>query len=68
MIYWLFTDGRDLLTGLLIPLACSTPILLLVTAAALGAGIRRTSDEGAKPSALQRVVLIVTYTVVNLHN
>ncbi|MBE2270957.1 MAG: type IV secretory system conjugative DNA transfer family protein [Anaerolinea sp.] len=66
MIHWLFTDGRDALTTLLVPLACSTPILLLVTTAALGAGIRRTSDEGAKPSALQRALLIVTYTVILL--
>jgi type IV secretory pathway TraG/TraD family ATPase VirD4 len=64
MIYWLFTDGRDLLTGLLIPLVCSTPILLLVTAAALGAGIRRTSDEGTKPPILQRILLALTYMAV----
>jgi type IV secretory pathway TraG/TraD family ATPase VirD4 len=66
MIYWLFTDGRDALTTLLVPLACCTPILLLVTAAALGAGIRRTSDEGAKPSGIQRMLLIFTYTVILL--
>jgi type IV secretory pathway TraG/TraD family ATPase VirD4 len=64
MIYWLFTDGRDLLTGLLIPLACSTPILLLTTSAALGAGIRRTSDEGTKPPILQRMLLALTYLAV----
>lgn len=66
MIYWLFTDGRDALTALLVPLACSTPILLLVTAAAMGAGIRRTSDEGAKPSGIQRILLSFTYTVILL--
>jgi hypothetical protein len=66
MIYWLFTDGRDMLTTLLVPLACSTPILLLVTAAAMGAGIRRTSDEGAKPSGIQRILLSFTYTVILL--
>jgi hypothetical protein len=66
MIYWLFTDGRDMLTTLLVPLACSTPILVLVTAAALGAGIRRTSDEGAKSSALQRALLISAFAVVLL--
>jgi hypothetical protein len=66
MIYWLFTDGRDALTTLIVPLACCTPILLLVTAAALGAGIRRTSDEGAKPSGIQRMLLILTYTVILL--
>jgi type IV secretory pathway TraG/TraD family ATPase VirD4 len=64
MIYWLFTDGRELLTGLLMPLACSAPILLLVTGAALGAGIRRASDDGTKPTAIQRALLILTYTVI----
>lgn len=64
MIYWLFTDGRDLLTGLLIPLACSTPILLVTTSASLGAGIRRTSDEGTKPPILQRMLLALTYMAV----
>ena len=48
MIYWLFTDGRDGLTGLLPLLLCSAPLLLPITAAALGAGIRRTNDERAK--------------------
>lgn len=66
MIYWLFTDGRDMLTTLLVSLACSTPILVLVTAAAMGAGIRRTSDEGAKPTVFQSAMLIVTYTVILL--
>jgi type IV secretory pathway TraG/TraD family ATPase VirD4 len=66
MIYWLFTEGRDMLSGLLVPLACSTPILLLVTAAALGAGIRRTSAEGTKPSGIQRILLSFTYTVILL--
>jgi len=66
MIYWLFTDGRDMLTVLLVPLACSTPILLLIASAALGAGIRRTSDEGAKPPMLQRVLLALSYAAVML--
>jgi type IV secretory pathway TraG/TraD family ATPase VirD4 len=66
MIYWLFTDGRELLTGLLVPLACGAPILLLVTGAALGAGIRRASDDGTKPSAVQRALLVLTYTAALL--
>ena len=32
----------------------------------MGAGIRRTSDERAKPSALRRGMLIVTYAVILL--
>ncbi|MEP7293910.1 MAG: type IV secretory system conjugative DNA transfer family protein, partial [Chloroflexota bacterium] len=66
MIYWLFTDGRDGLIAMLVPLVCSTPILLLVTATMMGAGIRRTSDERAKPSALRRGMLIVTYALILL--
>ena len=47
MFYWLFTDGRDLLAGLLWPLLCVTPFLIVSAAAALGAGIRRDSEEGS---------------------
>ena len=47
MIYWLFTEGREILAGLLLPLVCLAPVLLLTTPAVMGAGIRRTSDEQA---------------------
>ncbi len=66
MIYWLFTDGRDGLAGLLPLLLCSAPLLLLITAAALGAGIRRTNDERAKLTAWQCGLLIVTYAILML--
>ncbi|MDX2138474.1 MAG: type IV secretory system conjugative DNA transfer family protein [Chloroflexota bacterium] len=66
MIYWLFTDGREMLAGLLPALLCATPIVLLVTAGALGASIRRTRDDRPKPSALQRVMLIAAYAAVLL--
>jgi len=66
MIYWLFTDGRDVLTGLLFPLLCCAPMAMLITAGALGASIRRTSDDGANASWLQHVLLVVTYAVVLL--
>ncbi|MBE2266675.1 MAG: hypothetical protein IAE80_00485, partial [Anaerolinea sp.] len=66
MIYWLFTDGHDALTGLLFPLLCCAPMAMLITAAVLGASIRRTSDEGANASWFQRVLLAVTYAVVLL--
>ncbi|MBE2184501.1 MAG: hypothetical protein IAE89_13815, partial [Anaerolineae bacterium] len=66
MIYWLFTDGRELLAGLLMPLLCVAPVLLPITAAVMGAGIRRTSEEQAKPSLTQRMLLIATYAVVLL--
>jgi len=66
MIYWLFTEGRDGLTALLFPLLCCTPMAMLITAGALGASIRRTSDDGANASWLQHVLLVVTYAVVLL--
>ena len=66
MIYWLFTDGREMLTHLLMPLACSSPVLLLTTAASLGAGIRRSSGNDTKLSTMQRVLLILTYTMILL--
>jgi type IV secretory pathway TraG/TraD family ATPase VirD4 len=45
MLYWLFTDGRSVFSGLLWPLACISPILIVATAIALGSGIRRDRDE-----------------------
>ena len=45
MMYVLFTEGRVLLTNWLIPLLCSTPVLLIATSFLLGAGIRRTENE-----------------------
>lgn len=66
MIYWLFTDGRELFSGFLLPLLCGTPVLTLLTAVLLGAGIRRTSDEQAKPSWVQRLGLTATYACVML--
>jgi type IV secretory pathway TraG/TraD family ATPase VirD4 len=66
MIYWLFTEGHEMLGGLLLPLLCCTPTLILLTAVLLGAGIRRTSDEGAKPSWVQRLGLTATYASMML--
>lgn len=66
MIYWLFTYGRDLLAGLLVPLLCTAPILMLTTAALLGAGIRRTSDVCPQSSGAKRVMLGMTYAAVLL--
>jgi len=66
MIYWLFTEGREILAGLLLPLVCLAPVLLLTTPAVMGAGIRRTSDDQAKPPLVQRMLLIATYSVVLL--
>ena len=66
MMYWLFTDGRALLSGLLAPLLCAAPILTLLTAALLGVGIRRTSDDPARPSRIGRALLAATFACVLL--
>ena len=66
MIYWFFTDGREMLAGLLMPLLCLAPVLLPLTAAIMGAGIRRTSEEQTKPTLVQRMLLIASYTVALL--
>ncbi len=60
MIYWLFTEGRELLTGLFMPLVCIAPVLLLTTAATLEQEIRRT-NEGSKHSPLQRLLLVLCF-------
>jgi hypothetical protein len=59
VLYWLFTDGQALLAGLLAPLLCLTPAVILITAYALGTGIRRGGNEAARRSALQRLLLFV---------
>ncbi len=65
MIYWFFTDGRASLTPLVFPLLCMTPLLMVATAAALGAGIRRTEGERVL-TRLQRALLAKTYGTVLL--
>ncbi len=66
MLYWLFTDGRAILSGLLMPLLCATPILLLITAGVLGTGIRRAHDDRATTPLLERILLGLTYTAAML--
>ncbi|MDX2138845.1 MAG: type IV secretory system conjugative DNA transfer family protein [Chloroflexota bacterium] len=65
MIYWLFTDGYALLTALLFPLLCLTPLTTLLAAAALGVGIRRSEHERTL-TPLQRGLLILTFSTVLL--
>ncbi|MBN8638062.1 MAG: type IV secretory system conjugative DNA transfer family protein [Anaerolineae bacterium] len=66
MIYWLFTVGRGALADFIFPLLCCTPIMLLLTATALGASIRRTSDESARPTIGHRVLLTLTQAITLL--
>lgn len=44
MLYWLFTDGRDILSNLLTPLLCLSLFMPLIVSALLGAGIQRSSE------------------------
>ncbi len=50
MIYWLFTEGRAILSGLFVPMLCAAPLLILITASVMGTGIRRAHDDRAKIS------------------
>jgi hypothetical protein len=64
MIYWLFTDGREIISTLLFPLLCLTLLLPLAMSAALGAGIQRS--ESSEDRGWQRVALVCTHVVVLL--
>jgi type IV secretory pathway TraG/TraD family ATPase VirD4 len=64
MLYWLFTDGREILSSLLFPLLCLTLLLPLAMSAALGAGIQRSGDTDRR--GWQRFALIITYAIVLL--
>ncbi len=45
MFYWLFTEGRTALGGCLVPLLCLIPLAPVITAALMGASIRRTDQD-----------------------
>ena len=67
MFYWLFTDGRQFLGSVLMPLLCLTVVVPISTAAVLGAGIRRSgSQQNAPLNNLKRVFLLLSYTVIAL--
>jgi hypothetical protein len=65
MLYWLFTDGRDLLTGLAAPLLCLSLILPLVVSAISGAGIQR-SREAQSVTGWKRRLKLLTHAIVLL--
>jgi hypothetical protein len=44
MFYWLFTEGRAALVGLMWPLACSSVVIPILVATLLGVGIQRRAD------------------------
>ena len=49
MLYWLFTEGRILLSSLLTPLLCLSLVAPLLLAWRLGAGIQRSHDLADVP-------------------
>jgi len=67
MLYWLYTDGRTTLGGLLVtlvPLSMGLPIALCL---ALGRGIQRASNgQRVGGVGAQRLLVLVTFGVVNL--
>ena len=65
MIYWLFTEGRALLSSLLAPLMCLTLLMPLVVSAIFGAGIQRSS-ETQSTSGWKRGAKLVTHGIVLL--
>ncbi|MDX1994628.1 MAG: type IV secretory system conjugative DNA transfer family protein [bacterium] len=71
MIYWLFTDGRALLSSCLVPLLCLALPAPLVFAALLGAGIQRTTEpqqwQGWKRGGRVALHLLITLAVTALY-
>jgi type IV secretory pathway TraG/TraD family ATPase VirD4 len=65
MFYWLFTEGRALLTSFLMPLLCLTVLSPIVIAALLGVGIQR-DDDGPSLKGRRRLYLLTAYLIVNL--
>ena len=63
MIYWFFTDGREVLSSLLIPLSCLTLLMPLIASAVFGAGIQRSS-ELQSISGWKRGLKLFTYATV----
>ncbi len=65
MFYWLFTEGRAILSGLILPLSCLTLSLPLLTSAILGAGIQR-SGQAHGFSGWKRGAKLLTHLIVLL--
>jgi hypothetical protein len=65
VIYWLFTDGRELLGSLIIPLSGLALLMPLFVSAVLGAGIQR-SREAQRSSGWKRGLLLFTHGIVLL--
>lgn len=65
MIYWLFTEGRAILSGLIAPLMCLTLTMPLIVSAMFGAGIQRSSGVQSI-SGWKRGMKLFTHGIVLL--
>jgi type IV secretory pathway TraG/TraD family ATPase VirD4 len=67
MLYWLYTDGRAVLTRLLLPLIALSVMLPAVLCLSLGRGIQRSSaGTRIDGTGLRRLLVLLTFGVVNL--
>jgi hypothetical protein len=67
MIYWLFTDGRELLAGLLLPLLCLTALIPVAVTALSGAGMRRSGESrSVRSSGWKQVGRFLSYGITTL--
>ncbi len=67
MFYWLFTEGRAIFAGLLVPLTCLSLAIPVAIAALLGVGIQRRVDgTPLKTTGLLSVGRLLSFIVPNL--
>ena len=68
MLYWLFTDFKDMATVLIFPLMCLTIPMPIITTIALGAGIQRqqgdTTSNHRWLKTFTIVIVLITFTVI----
>ncbi len=71
MLYWLFTDGREILSSLITPLLCLSLFTPLIVSAIMGAGIQRSSeiqgDLGWKRTAKWLTIAVVLLAVTTIY-
>lgn len=65
MIYWLFTEGRVILSGLIAQLLCLTLLMPLIVSVIFGAGIQRSSGVHSI-SSWKRGIKLFTHGIVLL--
>ena len=66
MLYWLFSDGRDFLGAVLIPVLCLTPVLLIAASLIWARAFAGRETNAAAYNGIQRFILLSTYAVVLL--